>query len=388
MILKEIFTTHMLEILLITISAYVAIKTYPTNKSSKVTKAFSAFATANLIFQTLDFIMVLNRDGICLNGHVASCIIYILTLVCMAGTGYHWFIYVENAVGAKTFNSKRNMFLWAIPLVVFAGLCIASVKTGWIFTFNEEGKYTVGSLFIIQYIVIFGYCLLAMGRSAINFFVKKDKKLTDRTLLLIMLVDTVAVIIQLIFMVNMMDTALVLTVLLSYVTVYSSELERIKSSLAEERILSHKSEEERQTLINRQVLLDYFVDQYWSASFIDLRNDTLEIIRADNANTSAYIMDGTQEDMNRFIDSHFHPDDIALMYQITNKDYVRSVLKDKPSVSYTAREIINGEEKAMRIQLVRCGDEDHVAVGFMDITDELQAEKNLRKETEIQLAHE
>lgn len=88
MIFKEIITSYLLEIFLITISAYVAVKTFETRGSSRITKAFSAFATANMIFQVLDLCMAMNRGSVCFNGFATGSIIYVLTLITMAGTGY------------------------------------------------------------------------------------------------------------------------------------------------------------------------------------------------------------------------------------------------------------------------------------------------------------
>lgn len=98
--------------------------------------------------------------------------------------------------------------IWSIPVIIYAGLCIASIWTGWIFTINSDGVYTVGSLFFLQYVFCFGYCAIAMVRSGVNYLTVKPKRTVDKTLFLTMIVAFVATALQVTFTVNMMHIAL------------------------------------------------------------------------------------------------------------------------------------------------------------------------------------
>lgn len=389
MILREIVTTRMLELLLITISAYVAAKTYGTRASSRITKAFSAFASANMIFQFLDFCMELNRSSVCFNGFAVGSFIYVVTLTAMAGTGYHWFMYVEEAIGSETFNSRKNMYLWSIPLVIFSLLCIVSIRTGWIFTFDAGGKYKIGSLFILQYVVIFGYCLLAMFRSAANFFVKRDKRATDRTLFLIMLIDTVAVMIQLSFMVNMMNTALVLTVLLSYMTVYSSEIERIKLSLEKERLLSRKQENESLALAENNARFFALEDDFMSLYDVEMESGHYVSYDRDEfykRNVSDNVVSQTEffKDLRTNVERVVFEEDREAVYQVQTRENILQALSRKDHIDHYYRIITENGLMWLKMRIVyKNAEKKNIIVGVFNAEEEMavrQKEEQFREE--------
>ena len=132
-------------------------------------------------------------------------------------------------------------------------------------------------------------------------------------------------------------------------------------------------------LKENQILINYFLQSFSSAYSVNLSDDTFEILHMDHDFSEVFTMDGSREDMKRFILEHVHPDDREMMLQTIDKEYVAGRLRNEDSFTFTVREIYGGQERAMRGVIVRGIDEYHVAVGFMDITEALNKEKEQQK---------
>lgn len=128
-------------------------------------------------------------------------------------------------------------------------------------------------------------------------------------------------------------------------------------------------------LYEQKSLLDYFVESYSSAYSVNLIDDTYEILHMNHAFLQVFMTDGGHDDMVDFINKHIHPDDRKMMMQVINKDYVINRLRKEKNFTFTTREIFGDEERTMRGLIVRGLDEYHIAVGFMDISEEIRQEK-------------
>lgn len=141
------------------------------------------------------------------------------------------------------------------------------------------------------------------------------------------------------------------------------------------------------TMSEQKVLLDYFVESYDSAYFIDLSKMSYEILHMNPEFTKIFGSCGEgEEGMKLFIEKYVHPDDRDLILQVSDKEYVKNRLKEEPSFGFTIREVFDGEEKNMRGIIVRGSDEDHVAVGFMDITAQVIEQKEAEKQLQEALS--
>lgn len=128
-------------------------------------------------------------------------------------------------------------------------------------------------------------------------------------------------------------------------------------------------------LYEQKSLLDYFVESYSSAYSVNLIDDTYEILHMNHDFLQVFMTDGGHDDMVDFINKHIHPDDRKMMMQVINKDYVINRLRKEKNFTFTTREIFGDEERTMRGLIVRGLDEYHIAVGFMDISEEIRQEK-------------
>ena len=129
-------------------------------------------------------------------------------------------------------------------------------------------------------------------------------------------------------------------------------------------------------LVGQERLLDYFLEAYSSAYTVNLLDDSFEILHMAPGMSKNFTMDGKREDMLKFIDNHIHPDDRELMLQNIDKEYVINRLKKEKSYTFVVREVFGPVEKTMKCLIICCPDEYHIAVGFMDISEELRREQN------------
>ena len=124
-----------------------------------------------------------------------------------------------------------------------------------------------------------------------------------------------------------------------------------------------------------RILLNYFLQSFSSAYSVNLADDTFEILHMAHDFSRVFTMNGSREDMKRFIAEHIHPEDRDLMLQTIDKEYVADRLRREDSFTFTVREQYDGQERTMKGVIVRGVDEYHVAVGFMDITESVRKEK-------------
>ena len=135
-------------------------------------------------------------------------------------------------------------------------------------------------------------------------------------------------------------------------------------------------------LKENRILLNYFVQSFTSAYSVNLVDDTFEILNMTHDFSEVFTMDGDGDDMVRFINEHVHPDDREQMLRIIDKDYVTNRLKTEDNFTFIVREIYGGVERIMRGLIIKGLDEYHIAVGFMDITNELEKEREQKKQLE------
>ena len=128
-------------------------------------------------------------------------------------------------------------------------------------------------------------------------------------------------------------------------------------------------------LEENRILLNYFVRSFASAYSVNLIDDTFEVLNMNHDFSRVFTMDGNRADMEKLVSEHIHPDDREMMFRMIDKEYVSGRLKTEPSFTFVVREIYGGNERTMRGFIIRCLDEYHIAVGFMDITNEINKER-------------
>ena len=146
--------------------------------------------------------------------------------------------------------------------------------------------------------------------------------------------------------------------------------------LAVSRSISEKSVREK------NVYLEYFLKSFNSAYIVDLRNNSFEILHMSENFRKAFAMDGDKGDMDQFIEKHIHPDDRELMRSMSDSANVMRILEKQNEISFTTREVFDGEIRTLQVFIVRGTDNTRATVAFMDISDELEKEKEYSRQLE------
>ena len=99
------------------------------------------------------------------------------SLICLALTGFYWFIYVQLRVNKNFISKKRRVFTY-IPMILLLIVCASSPFTGWAFYINAENEYVRGPLFSFVSVVPLLYDVAASGTAYYRAF--KEKQFSRR----------------------------------------------------------------------------------------------------------------------------------------------------------------------------------------------------------------
>ncbi len=143
--------------------------------------------------------------------------------------------------------------------------------------------------------------------------------------------------------------------------------------------------------VNKQLseqkhLLDYFLSTYDSAYFIDLIEESIEVLHMNHIFSEFMHFPGSRADMMDFINKHVHPDDRDLILKFTDKDYVSSRIRKEGHFTFQIREIHGGMKRTFRGHVIKGIDEYHVLAAFMDVSEELRLEKQRQEQLQQALS--
>lgn len=88
--------------------------------------------------------------------------LYFFSFGCSA---FFWYLYAEATHGNYIYRDKLKLVICSIPLMVLMAILICSIKTGWIFYFDDDNVYHRGSLFYLQYLLSYGYIVITSIRT-------------------------------------------------------------------------------------------------------------------------------------------------------------------------------------------------------------------------------
>jgi len=118
---------------------------------------------------------------------------------------------------------------------------------------------------------------------------------------------------------------------------------------------------------------DIFYEQFISAYYLNLVDHTYVVYYREKEIEKKY---GNDEDgfdvLKKFISEGVHPDDRTQLQYIQSPEYIRDRLKKESSFSYVIRGLSTGSERYCRLQISRGRDEDHAAICFLNVDDEMR----------------
>ena len=136
------------------------------------------------------------------------------------------------------------------------------------------------------------------------------------------------------------------------------------------------------SLKEKNVYLEYFLKSFNSAYIVDLKNNSFEILHMNQSFRNAFKTDGGKDAMGAFIETHIHPDDRERMKKMSDSANVMRLLETDTELSFTVREVFDDAVKTMRVFIVRGVDNTRATVAFMDISDEIEKEKEYSRKLE------
>lgn len=135
---------------------------------------FSAVLLANILASLLDILWVLvNLGSLQVAPFGSFCINAAYYLMASLGS-FCWFIYSERVQNSRIVSTRRGMVLCALPLAVSLILVLSSYWTGWALSIDAQGGYHRGDLYIVQFLIVYGYGLVTATHALINAFKKEN----------------------------------------------------------------------------------------------------------------------------------------------------------------------------------------------------------------------
>ncbi|WP_432626826.1 ATP-binding protein [Brotaphodocola sp.] len=287
--------------------------------------------------------------------------------------GFYLFYYSEKKYRSGLFKNRKFRILASAPLMLLGILLLVSFWTGWIFRVSAQGDYSRGPLYYVFYAIIAGGY---MGWTTLvnihRMIIQKDerkKKMAEQSFAYAIPVIA-GTLIQMRFPeYPCSNMGLTTTILLMFID-------------AQEELLRIRMEEEEK---DRSILVS-LCREFSNVYHVDLRKDTLEIIKQEETTNAAIseklMQEGKLQYSCRIKDYYDHcivqkaaPDFMEKM----NAEHLMKVLEhqDRFVYRYRAKKNLVGREyfEAQAILIQEGDDEFQVVIGFRPIDDIVREER-------------
>ncbi|MBO2517377.1 MAG: hypothetical protein CW338_08920, partial [Clostridiales bacterium] len=139
--------------------------------------------------------------------------------------------------------------------------------------------------------------------------------------------------------------------------------------------LKHDMEQQRK-LEESLTFTDFFLDTYVSAYYVNMNDMSCQIYkRTDELEKNYPVVGDYFTSLQEYIARDVHPDDREKLLAVTEPGKMREILTRQSEYTHTFRDISGGKESIYRLQVIRGADAGHAAIGFIDITGELQEQQ-------------
>lgn len=125
---------------------------------------------------------------------------------------------------------------------------------------------------------------------------------------------------------------------------------------------------------------NYFLGTYISAYYVDLNTLSYTIYKRTNDLQEKYpILTSYYDSLEDYINNEVHPDDREELLNLVKPETMKANLVEAPDFSHIFRDISDGSERIVRLQVIRGADVNHAAFGFVDVSSEMH-EQNEKEE--------
>lgn len=136
------------------------------NANSRVFTFFIVIGISDIVFDILCTVLIsLERPDLAGITSITLTILYLM----QATVPYAMFCYTETLRNTVEGRWKKNLFLWAIPFGMLLLLILFNMKCGLLFYFDDGGRYTRGSLYMLMYYYALAFVAVIAVSSILHF---------------------------------------------------------------------------------------------------------------------------------------------------------------------------------------------------------------------------
>ena len=155
--------------------------------------------------------------------------------------------------------------------------------------------------------------------------------------------------------------------------------------MVDDRVRSEMIQKEE--LARALTFSDFIMDSFVSAYYIDIAtHEQTTYARTDELHEKYDDIPDYLDSLDKYIAEDVHPDDREMLTEAVQPDYIRSRLEKEPYFSVTFRDISGGTEKNYRCTVIRGADEDHIAMAFADVSEEVKKDAEVREQLQSALS--
>ena len=282
-------------------------------------------------------------------------------------SAFAWTAYFLSRIKEETRHAKLNLSFAGIVALIQFGMVAVNLSSRFMFYVDEHGWYqTTDYRAIMFYLQFVTYILIGIVSFIGTARQQKNSKKGLSAIFFVNLSPLLFSIFQMIYPDAPADSigfaigCVIIKLFLSreydeQVFTLEQTQEQLKESLA---------------------FTDFFLDQYISAYYVDLKDGSYKVYRRTEELEREYpIVDNYFSSLKDYINKAVHPDDRAGLTAIMEPHNLKEKLKASPSFTHIFKEISSESERVYKVQVIRGADEDHMAFGFFDMTEEYQEQQ-------------
>ena len=121
-----------------------------------------------------------------------------------------------------------------------------------------------------------------------------------------------------------------------------------------------------------ELFADVFYEQFILAFYVNLNDFSYVAYYRAEEIEKKYGNGGGLRNIIKYFYEDVHPDDRAQLKELFSPSYIRERLKKERSFSYTIRDLVTGKERYCKLQISRGRDEDHIAMSFLNVDEDVR----------------
>ena len=141
----------------------------------------------------------------------------------------------------------------------------------------------------------------------------------------------------------------------------------------------------QEKLARMTAVSNYFIKSYSSACYCDMRTGSVVILQSNPALTKR--IEGKKITYSsllyEYVNDLVHPEDRETMRRCLDTAYIRRRLRNDDDFSFTFRVTSNHTPGVYRCTVIRGADEDHIGIGFRNVTEEMKKERELERADDL-----